>query len=617
MKALIRMFMFIFIFILLISSKIFSQNDPTYISGSITGTETWQGTVYVTGSVAVEEGAILIIEPGTKVFIKSDRNYKSFEKGGIFVTGGTIKAIGTPSQIIWFTSDNPDPINGDWGGIEISNSSDSEFKYCIVEYAELGIAQYFSSVDISHSIVRWNNSEGIYAENSTATFQYNRLYANAYHEIALENNNVGMLIRKNEFGPQNRAIIFQTSSGTLKHNYIHDYKGFPIVDVTLGSVVTADSNLFENCPPPVFNSEPLGTIDTTAHNDFNGSFVEIPIFGYPDTAMHVLDYVPGDTTDRYPYVYDTEDETRKIIRRYGKELGFGWSIGFANGYIWKHDTEHLSRIDTTTGVVTQFTNSPLIEGPGGLTHDGTYFWAYDRNEPHNISKFEISGDSVHVLQSFPAPESTVNRALGLTTDSTYLYQMSVNQPWIYKINMNGSIVDTIFLSSQFADLVVWTGDGFWGTGGEKGWGKWSPTGDYLGAAFPVANGCWAMAYDGEYLWSMNRTCELWNDHKIFKTKILSFLNITSVKEIEPNNIPKTLTVYPNPSSQSIFLNSPWSGNLTIEIFSLDGSLVYQQKKQLIRSTETRIDISKLPKGFYILKITTNNKQNISAKFGKI
>ena len=530
-------------------------------------------------------------------------------------TGGTIKAIGSPDKMIWFTSDNPDPINGDWGGIEISNSTDSEFKYCIIEYAELGIAQYFSSVNISHSIVRWNNSEGIYAENSTATFEYNRLYANAYHEVALENNNTDMVIRYNEFGPQNRAIIFQTSDGTLRHNFIHDYKGFPIVDITLGSEVVADSNLFVNCPPPVFNTEPFGKVDSTGMNDYSRTFIPPPDFDFPDTAMHTLDYVPGDTTDRYPYVYDQIDVSRKIIRRYGKGLGFGWSMCYADGYVWKHDTESLSRIDTATGEIMQYTNSTLIEGPGGLTFDGNYFWAYDRNEPRNISKFELSGDSVHVLQSFPAPESTINRGLGLTTDSTYLYQISVAHPWIYKLDMGGNIVDTIILSDYFADLVVWTGDSFWGTGGEKGWGKWSPDGEYLGSAYPVAHGCWAMSYDGEYLWSLNKTCELWNDDKIIKAKILDIIP-ASTGEIEKNIEKNLFNVYPNPTTGNLSIKLPWEGILQIEVTAINGAQVYLEQKYFSLNAVKILELSEFKPGLYILKVSNQDGRSACAKINK-
>ncbi len=587
-------------------SSCFAQ-DTLKVSGEITGTEIWNNIVHVTSSVTIGENAEVIVEPGTRILVKSDRDYKSFKKGAIFIDGGRMEAIGDSQNMIWFTSDHPDPINGDWGGIQISRDSTSVFKYCIFEFAELGIGQYHSKVDISYSIVRWNNSEGIYAENSTATFSFNRLYKNAYHEIALENNNVDMKILSNEFGPQNRPINFQTSDGLFRHNYVHDYTGEPVIEVTLGSTLVADSNLFLNCPRPIFVTEPDGQVDTTFGNDYTGAYVIPPDLGFPDTILHDPGYVPGDLNDRYPYVYDLEDETRKTVSRYGAGLGFGWAMCVADGAVWRHDTEYLYKIDTATGNYQQYPNDQTIQGPGGLTYDGTYFWSYDRNPPHHIHQFNLVNGAVNIISSFPAPESTIDRALGLTTDSTYLYQMSVNQPIIYKISKSGNVEGTITLSEQFADLVVWTGDGFIGTGGEYGWGKWSATGEYIGSAYPVAHGCWAMDFDGEFAWSMNKTCEIWNDAKIFKTKIKNWLNTTSVVKFDQEDW-QPPTIYPVPVGNILNIRLNSDPRMTCRILSLDGKMVFPTR--LIESQAGAFNLSHLPEGVYFIEFTSGSKRHL-------
>src|SRR3990167_4379817 len=125
--------------------------------GDITKDETWQGEIHVICSVNVSEGNTLTILPGTIIKFKHDRNYKTFERAGLTVYG-TIKAVGTPEKQIWFTSDAPDPINGDWMGITIFNSNQSVFDYVIVEFAEIAITQFDSSVSITNSIIRWINS---------------------------------------------------------------------------------------------------------------------------------------------------------------------------------------------------------------------------------------------------------------------------------------------------------------------------------------------------------------------------------------------------------------------------------------------------------------------------
>ncbi len=611
------------LFVLLFSLFSFivtAQQDTSYVSGSIYSDETWHGVVYVTSSVAVETGATLTIKPGTVIHFKYNRDYMDLSgKAGLLVMGN-LQAIGTPDSMIWFTSAHPSPINGDWAGIEISNSTGSEFKYCIIEFAELGIGQYFSSVDITHSIVRWNNSEGIYGENSTAAvFEYNRLYENAYHEIALENNNTNILIQYNEFGPQNRAINFQSSGGTVKHNYIHDYSDNPVIAVTGDPgtglpCVIADSNLLMNCDIPIFLGEPIGVLDTSNGNDYFGTFVTPPIFDFPDTITHALPYCPGDTIDQYPYVYDSLDYTRHMLRRYGKGLGFGWAMCVADGFVWKLDTDSLYRIDTLTGNHISYKNSPIIGGPGGLCFDGMYFWAYDRDTEHDISKFEISGDSVHVLTNFLAPEASVDRALGLTTDSVYLYQASVQLPMIYKFDMAGNIIDTIHLSQYFADLVVWDGSGFIGTGGELGWGKWDPAGQYMGSAFQVANGCWAMDFDGQYVWSHHKTCEMWNDAKIFKTKILNF-SATSINENQGQPSSSEISIYPNPTNDYLQIEIEENGISKARIFNLEGKLFIQESFFNAEKT-IKIKTATLTPGNYILEITDIEGNRHHGKFIK-
>lgn len=68
-------------------------------------------------------------------------------------------------------------------------------------------------------------------------------------------------------------------------------------------------------------------------------------------------------------------------------------------------------------------------------------------------------------------------------------------------------------------------------------------------------------------------------------------------------------VYPNPSSQWLNIgntNSNQTPNL-VEIISLEGKLLIQRKPT---ETDTQIDISSLPQGMYLCKITSGNKSQI-------
>ena len=106
----------------------------TNVSGTISTPTTWTLTnspYIVTGNVTVNSGITLTIEPGVEV--KFDGYYQ------LNVAGGTLKAIGTSTQPIKFTSNKATPAKGDWQYIFLNASSASVIKYATIEYAIYGI----------------------------------------------------------------------------------------------------------------------------------------------------------------------------------------------------------------------------------------------------------------------------------------------------------------------------------------------------------------------------------------------------------------------------------------------------------------------------------------------
>lgn len=89
------------------------------VTGSVTGNETWVNSNYyvLRGAVFVREGATLNIQAGTRVI------GESWSNGTLVVArGGRLNAIGTASQPIVMTSDQPvgSRSRGDWGGLIIN-----------------------------------------------------------------------------------------------------------------------------------------------------------------------------------------------------------------------------------------------------------------------------------------------------------------------------------------------------------------------------------------------------------------------------------------------------------------------------------------------------------------
>ncbi|MBI3960817.1 MAG: hypothetical protein HY328_18555, partial [Chloroflexi bacterium] len=146
------------------------------VSGFITANTTWGPELcdpyIVTGSVIVQAGVTLTIEPGTTV---------KFNSLKAMTVQGTLIARGTEGSLITFTS-NVGTNKGDWGYIHFTDTStDATFdgggnytggsilQYAVVEYAggasvsENGALRIeASSPYIDHNTVRNNKGSGVY-----------------------------------------------------------------------------------------------------------------------------------------------------------------------------------------------------------------------------------------------------------------------------------------------------------------------------------------------------------------------------------------------------------------------------------------------------------------------
>ena len=503
-------------------------NPPLDTTRTLTHDETWSGVKLINETIIVPEGVTLNIEPGTVIKFKHYRGYKEpWRRIGITVDGGTLKAVGTPEKQIWFTSDADNPINGDWQGISLSNTKNSEFNYVIVEFGEMGIEQFDSEVNISNSIIRWNNAEGLYAERSKPVFENNTLYGNGYHEIALEQYNQDVQILNNVFRDGHFAIHHEKTSSHIEGNYFKNYT-FEAITAGMGSDIVVKRNKFENIgqDPPI--SVYGGSTAEIVDNDYGDGHIPIPEFDYEDIINYELEYIPGDPEDKFLYIYDEVDETRRTIKKIGHGLSFGWALVYAENSLWRFSLgsgeigEELDfiKLDPITGSYQRFGND-VIMNPRGLTYDGEYFWVNDFSLL-KIFKFTLDGNFIEILDSFDIPEKDKGGTSGLATDGDFLYLRSRDGSKLYKLDKYGTEIDEIhFGDASVSGAIVWTGNYFWTSGGcSKGLGKWTKDGELAGEIYPSAKDTWALAWDGNYLWSIQRTCEMWDDPKVYQIEIL-------------------------------------------------------------------------------------------------
>lgn len=154
------------------------SRDLKVVRGQLEGDLTWQGTVFISGDVTLPEDSKLTLLPGTRIrFLEPDGqitdliDHPNF-KGSELIVSGQLIAIGTPEKPIIFESAHDSSTSALWGAINIVNSSESVFEYCIFRNADSAIHSRNSNVYIQESVfennlvgVRFHNSE-ILVENS-------------------------------------------------------------------------------------------------------------------------------------------------------------------------------------------------------------------------------------------------------------------------------------------------------------------------------------------------------------------------------------------------------------------------------------------------------------------
>ncbi len=229
-----------------LSNKKTKKYPPAMIKkGLLKQNEIWSGEIYISDTIEIPQGVTLTIEPGTVIKFRHSRDYKNFDKGCLLINGGILKAIGTPTKQIWFTSDAKKPINGDWEGIIVKNSKGKNIiKYAVIEYAFIGARFWKSFGVVSNSIIRWINAEGIYAEQSNLLIEKNTIYATGYNGIAMEQFNEVTIKNNKIFNNQGSGIHGEATKAIIENNIIQNSKtGITFDDY---SYVVLRNNLVEN-----------------------------------------------------------------------------------------------------------------------------------------------------------------------------------------------------------------------------------------------------------------------------------------------------------------------------------------------------------------------------------
>jgi len=175
-----------------------SGGGPTYHHGYIDTSETWSpgGNPHIVdGDVTFRQGALLTVEPGCVV--KFQNNTAIYF--GFYGPSG-LKAIGTASAPILFTSNQASPAPGDWNGLLFGDSTTAgtRLSYCTIEYggphtygfldaAAIKIAGKGLVDEISDCTIRYGGMNGVHCTDSSGfgTFQNNVVTSNLGYSLRI------------------------------------------------------------------------------------------------------------------------------------------------------------------------------------------------------------------------------------------------------------------------------------------------------------------------------------------------------------------------------------------------------------------------------------------------
>ena len=505
------------------------------VGGAIFEDTIWAGEVLVGHSVFVPDGVTLTILPGTHVRFVPCRGYRASCDRLSLRVEGTLIAVGTAEDPIWFTSAADDPTNGDWSMVSLANVSDeTTIQFAIFEFGQQGINLWNSSPTICDVIVRWNNWEGIYLESYChPTIERARIYQNGYNGIAMEQFNDAVIrdceiTESGTHGIHVDASTAHVESCILADNgaaglSVDDHGTLNVASCRIEhnsagiqcgegqNEVTLDQNtvLLQNGRDFACAS---GTTRSTVSTVVAPSALTFPM---PDHRPYELGYTPGDRNlDRYVYVYDDRDETREVIHKIGDGLGLTWSVTWDGAAIWTATLwGDVYRLDPVSGdVLTQW----QYPGPQawGMTTDGNHLWINDFAEKR-VYEMTTSGT---VVSSFSIPDPT-GGAKGITWDGEALCIMGWTSPTIYRVTRQGDVLNTIDVITGGGGGLTWDGEAFWVPAGRT-IDRVSSDGRPVGSITACSEGTWDLAWDGEYLWATQRTNENWFDEKLYQIRIL-------------------------------------------------------------------------------------------------
>lgn len=207
--------------ILLLSSlQLFSIATATSVEGDILEDTTWTVTdspYEIANNVTVKKGVNLTIEPDVTL---------RFNGNASLIVEGSLLAVGNSSNRITFTSNEPNPIRGQWDGIKFVGEDTESFilKFVDINYAKYGIlVESLGKTVVEKSEIANNSLSGIHViGRSNVVIKENVIKLNGNGISTAGNISFGMIVVDNSisFNDENGIYVYTSGADICRIFYV-------------------------------------------------------------------------------------------------------------------------------------------------------------------------------------------------------------------------------------------------------------------------------------------------------------------------------------------------------------------------------------------------------------
>ena len=388
-------------------------NTGPYKAGDL-DTETWSGTIYITGDTNVASDKTLTVDAGTNVlFVPIDQDYDGVGDYGLYVAG-TMAVNGTSGSRVSFTSHGAAPTTSSFDRVEIAGTGSSLISYADFTYGAIGMELGDSST-LEYCTFANNNQFGLYLLNAdNSTVRYCTIENN--QDIGVRVSSTSGLYASYLTVRSNAGDGIQAQSNTdnymLEDSTIRENGGAGLVLTNSSWDITYCAILYNGGEGIRYVGNSGGTIDHSniKYNDLPGVFIRTSGSSNPSPAISNSN-IYGNSVDHSVQAF-LEDTSATLTvtgeRDYGDHYSSVWSIS-GTGYILRALIDY-DDIYYATGYLLQSNDTQIASYSSSYNN-----WRW-------LDSSNLSGLRVKLYNSYTSDSSLSNKMS--VTDVEYLMDVA-------------------------------------------------------------------------------------------------------------------------------------------------------------------------------------------------